>query len=203
MVLLGAGMAGMIGCHAGPPASALVASDHARIYAAVLRDVTRDTTARWVVLDTLLPTTDIEADQYDMVRQALSISESDLRAFLTAQRLPTRRVVPAMLPDLHWRLVSVERLDSLRAIARGEVANGTVTRGARNDHFWRLWYRAFPASGGYVAMSPASISANGAFALVQVRIACGPMCGESELRLLRRDASGMWRTTDRVRLSES
>ncbi len=193
----------VVGCHTGPSTSALVPSDHARVYAAVLRDVARDTTTRWVMLDTLLPTTEIEADQYDMMREALSISERELRAFLTVQRLPTLPVASGILPDARWSLVSAARLDSLRATARREIASGTAARGVRNDLFWQHWYRAYPASGGYVVLSPASISANGALALVQVRIACGPVCGASELRLMRLDSTGRWRTSGRVRLSES
>jgi len=203
MGLLGTGMALVVGCHASPPATALVPAERARIYAAVLREMPRDTTTRWIVLDTLLPTTDIEADQYDMVRQALSISEQELRVFLSVQRMPTPRMMSGMLPDARWRLVSAAQLDSLRAIAQREIATGTVSRGIRNDNFWRHWYSAFPSSGGYVVLSPASVSGNGAQALVHVRMACGPVCGSSELRLMRRDPTGTWRTSGRVRLSES
>ena len=129
--------------------------------------------------------------------------ERELRDFLAAQRMPTTRVFRDVLPDARWRLVSSTRLDSLRAAARREITTGAVQRSIRTDQFWQLWYRAYPSSGGYVVLSPAGVSANGALALVHVRIACGPVCGESELRLLRRDADGEWRTTGRVKLSES
>jgi hypothetical protein len=204
MALLGTLMATVSGCHPRLPAARpLMSPERERIYAAVLRDMRRDTTTRWLVLDTLLPTTDIEADQYDVVREGLLISERELHGFLAVQRMPTARVVPGMLPDEHWRLVSGARLDSLRTLARREVATGAVQRRVRTDQFWQLWYRAYPSSGGYVVLSPASLSANGALALVHVRTACGPVCGESELRVLRRDAGGRWQTTHRVSLSES
>jgi hypothetical protein len=196
-------MAVATGCRHGSSTTGLVRPTDASIHTAVLRDVSPDSATRWVVLDTLLPTIDLEADQYDSVREHLSISERELRDFIAAQQHATRRIVAGMLPDARWRVVSATYLDSLRAAARHDVTNGTAARGVRNDQFWQLWFRTFPGSGGYVVLSPASVSRDGGLALVHVRIACGPVCGESELRVLRRSASGDWRTTARVRLSES
>jgi hypothetical protein len=101
-----------------------------------------------------------------------------------------------------WASVSMAHLDSLRALSRGGSESGG-DRSVRIDAFWRQWYRAFPGSGGYLVLSPASVRSNDAMAIVHVRIACGPVCGDTELRVLRRDPHGTWRTTSRVRLSES
>ena len=188
------------GCHS-PASNASRALARAKVYAAVLKDVRRDTAATWVVVDTLLPTHDVDAEQHDKVIVELPITRSMLDAFLAVQRRPADRFATGMLPDARWTRVSMSQLDSLRATARRDAA--TMPRTGGNDVFWRQWYRAFPGSGGYVMLSPASISTSDGVAVVQVRIACGPVCGETELRLLQRDDQGEWRTTGRVRLSES
>ena len=108
-----------------------------------------------------------------------------------------------MLPDSGWRVVSMSVLDSLRSVARSDAVRSAVVRGVGRDGFWQQWYRAYPSSGGYVVLSPASVSDDGSSAVVHVRVACGPVCGSSELRLMRRDPTGRWRTSGRVRLSES
>lgn len=191
------------GCAGVSRSSVLPGTERVRIYAAVLREMRRDTAARRVVVDSLVPTTDLDAELRQMVMTDLAIDKRTLDSFLLVQRAPRDRFVPGMLPDAGWMMVSMPQLDSLRAVARAAIANGSVARTARNDAFWQQWYRAYPASGGYVMLSPASVSADGAAAMVHVRIACGPLCGETELRLLRRDAAGAWHTISRVRLSES
>ena len=188
------------GCH--PSArTASRANARAKVYAAVLREVRRDTAAIWVVVDTLVPTRDVDAEQHDKVMAALPITRGMLDAFLAAQRRPADRFGAAMLPSEGWTRVSPSQLDSLRSIARSDAA--TAPRPDRGDAFWRQWYLAYPGSGGYVILSPASISTSEGVAVVHVRIACGPVCGDTELRVLRRDDEGVWRTTGRVRLSES
>jgi hypothetical protein len=200
MALLGMSTLFAAGCHSSAR-TASRASAREKVYAAVLRDVRRDTAATWVVVDTLLPTHDVDAEQHEKVMTALPITRGMLDAFLAAQRRPADRFGAGMLPGVGWTRVSSSRLDSLRAIARTDAA--AAPRPDRGDGFWRQWYLAYPGSGGYVILSPASISTSDGVAVVQVRIACGPVCGETELRVLRRDNEGVWRTTGRVRLSES
>ncbi len=200
MVLLALAALLTAGCHSSA-SNASRALARAKVYAAVLREVRRDTAAIWVVVDTLLPTRDVDAEQHDKVIAALPIKRGMLDAFLAVQRRPADRFAMGMLPDVRWTRVSMSQLDSLRAMARSDSA--TLQRTGRTDVFWRQWYRAYPGSGGYVILSPASISTSDGVAIVQVRIACGPVCGETELRLLQRDAQGEWRTTGRVMLSES
>ncbi len=161
----------------------------------------RDAAGTWVVVDTLLPTHDVDAEQHDKVIAELPITRSMLGAFLAAQRRPSDRFATGMLPDARWKSVSLSQLDSLRAMARTDAA--TLPRPGANDNFWRQWYRSFPGSGGYVILSPAIISTRDGVAVVQVSLACGPVCGETELRLLQRDDQGEWRTTGRVRIAES
>lgn len=203
MALLCMGSVFAAGCARIGVSSGLTTGERVRIYAAVLQEVRRDAAARWVVVDSLMPTTDLDAEQHGMVMTDLSIDKSVLDAFLQAQQRPRDRFMLSMLPDSAWSTVSVPALDSLRRVARAEITTGAVARSARNDAFWQQWYRVYPASGGYVMLSPASVSADGAAAMVHVRIACGPVCGETELRLLRRTAAGSWHTVSRVRLSES
>jgi hypothetical protein len=201
---LGGGLLIIIaGCHAITAKQSPVSADRSALYAAVLRDVRGDSASHWVVVDSLLPTTDLEADQHAMVLSGLAISRRELDAFLTVQRMPRDRFQPVMIPDARWRMVSMPQLDSLRAAARADAVSSPGPRTARPDRFWLQWQRAFPASGGYVVLSPASVSADGAMAVVHVRVACGPVCGETELRVMRRDAGGAWHTRGRVRLSES
>lgn len=191
------------GCHGLPRASRLQAADRARVYAAVLADVRRDSSTTWVVVDSLLPARDIDADLYDKVISELAISRQALDAFLVVQRAPDDQFEAAMLPGAQWSPVSMARLDALRAASRVEAAAGVAQRVSRGDGFWNQWRRAFPGASGYVILSPASIARDGRTAVVHVRVACGEVCGESELRLLHRDAAGTWHTTGRVRLSES
>ncbi len=201
--IAGVVMLGATGCRSLPSKSTADVSARRRVYAAVLTELRSDTAASRVVLDTLIATTDIDTDLHDKVLSGLSITPRALDDFLHLQRHPVDRFDAAMLPDARWAVVSTSRLDSLRAAARAERSAGTSAARARVDAFWQQWYRAYPASGGYVVLSPASISTSDGVAVVQVRIACGPVCGETELRLLRRDAAGVWRTHGRVRLSES
>ena len=200
MALLGLSTLFAAGCHSSAR-TASRANARAKVYAAVLSEVRRDTTAIWVVVDTLLPARDVDAEQHDKVMTALPITRGMLDAFLAMQRRPADRFGAAMLPGEGWTRVSTSQLDSLRAIARSDAV--AAPRTDRGDGFWRQWYLAYPGSGGYVILSPASISTSEGVAVVQVRIACGPVCGETELRVLRRDDDGVWRTTGRVRLSES
>lgn len=191
------------GCHGLGHASPLQAADRARVYAAVLDDVRRDSSTTWVVVDSLLPARDIDAELHEKVISELAISRRALDAFLAVQRAPVDHFQRAMLPGAEWAPVSLERLDALRAASRVEAAASAAEHTSRGGGFWTQWRRAFPRASGYVILSPASIARDGRTAMVHVRVACGEVCGESELRLLHRDAAGTWHTTGRVRLSES
>ncbi len=203
MVLPGLFASMIAACHPHSGSASLPAADRDRLYAAVLRDVSRDSAVAWVVVDSLRPANDIEAELQDKVMAELPISREALDAFLAAQRMPVAQVHAAMLPDARWALVSNARLEALREAARAEAADGVGRTAGQAGGFWTQWQRAFPGSGGYVVLSPASIWRDGATAVVLLRTACGAVCGETELRLLRRAANGEWRTTGRVRLSES
>ncbi len=200
---------GATGCRRAGSGSLLPAADRASIYASVLSELARDSLARPVVLDALVPSTELDAEQHDKVLTGLAIDRSLLHAFLQAQRAASARVDPLALPDARWVAVSARHLDSLRTRSRSAAANGgamppaAAAPTARGPAFWREWYRLHPGSGGYIVLSPAGVSRDGTAAIVQVRIACGPVCGETELRLVRRSAASGWRVTGRIRLSES
>ena len=191
------------GCHSNRSNAPLPMDDRARVYAAVLQELRHESRADWVVVDTLLPAQEIDADLRDKVIAELPITRRAIDVFIEAQRAPIDRFQAVSLPDAHWTTVSMLRLDSLRAAVRADIASGVTARGVRNDAFWQLWPRLFPGSAGYVILSPASITDDGTTAVVHVRIACGSVCGETELRRLRRGANGSWRTIKRLRLSES
>ncbi len=192
----------MAGCLRSPVVS-LSPDDRARLYASVLQQFRADTAVRWMVIDSLLPTTDIGADLHGKVTTELRISSRALNGFLEAQRAPADHFHAAMLPGVRFVPLRIAQLDSMQRTVREDIASGAASRGPGNDLFWRRWAGVFPGSGGYVILSPAMISANGREAMVHVRIVCGPVCGEAELRHLRRDAAGAWRTTAKVTLSES
>jgi hypothetical protein len=190
-------------CHAQNSTTTLRTPTHAAVYAAALRDLRGDTPASWIVIDSLMPARDIDAELQQKVLAELPITRRMLNAFLRTQRVSGQHVDAAMLPDAHWRIVSTSALDGIRAAARtvsDPAHTGDVQRGSA---FWMQWSRGFPGMAGYVSLSPASLSTDGASALIHVRVACGATCGTTELRLLRRDAAGVWRTTVRVSLSES
>jgi hypothetical protein len=201
--LLGTIVVVSAGCHSNRNSTPLPLDDRARVYAAVLAELRHDSRAEWVVVDTLLPAYEIDSDVRDKIIAELPISRRAIDAFIEAQREPIDRFQSVVLPDAHWTTVSMPRLDSLRAAVRADIASGATPRGVRNDAFWQQWQRLFPGSAGYVILSPASIADDGATAVVHVRIACGSVCGETELRSLRRGANGNWRTINRLRLSES
>ncbi len=201
--LLAVYLIGTTGCHRGRASSLRAASERAQIYAIVLNDIPADSVARPVVIDSLLPSTDLDVEQHDKVMQVLSIDRALLNAFLAAQQRTNERFDARTLTETRWTVVTAHRLDSLRNEARAASAIAAAGRSTRTDPFWPQWYRLYPASGGYVVLAPAGVSSDGAAALVQVRIVCGPTCGETELRLLRRDARGAWRLRGRVRLAES
>ena len=201
--LLGAIVVVSAGCRSKRNNELLPLDDRARVYAAVLQELQHDSRADWVVVDTLLPAREIDSGVRDKVIAELPISRREIDAFIDAQRAPADRFHSVVLPDAHWTTVSMLRLDSLRSAVRADIASGVTARGVRNDAFWQLWQRLFPGSAGYVILSPASITDDGTTAVVHVRIACGSVCGETELRRLRRGANGSWRTIKRLRLSES
>lgn len=190
------------GCHRSSVAPALGAGDRDRLYAAVLREIRRAPANQLIVVDTLLPADGLDDDVAFGLVESLSISRADVSALLLAQRRGGARVSAAMLPDAKWSTVSMRAIDSLRAVALQERVAAAPVAQAR-DAFWRHWNRAFPESGGYVILSPAGLSADGSMALVHVQHACGPLCGDAEVRLLRRDESGQWSTTRRVPISIS
>jgi hypothetical protein len=191
------------GCHGHNGTTTLAIPAHAAVYAAALRDVRGDTAASWLVIDSAFPARDLDAELQEKVLAELPITRRVLDAFLRTQRKSIAQFDAAILPDSRVQFVSASQLDTLRITARaaGDAArNGNVPG---RDGFWMQWSRAFPRAGGYIMLSPASLSADGASALIHVRVACGPTCGTTEMRLLQRDAAGMWRTTARVSLSES
>ena len=201
--LLGAIVVVSAGCRSKRNNELLPLDARARVYAAVLQELQHDSRADWVVVDTLLPAREIDSGVRDKVIAELPISRREIDVFLEAQRAPADRFHSVVLPDAHWTTVSMLRLDSLRSAVRADIASGVTARGVRNDAFWQQWQRLFPASAGYVILSPASITDDGMTAVVHVRIACGSVCGETELRRLQRGANGSWRTIKRLRLSES
>jgi len=184
-------------CH-GAPRTAPASSDvQRRMYAALLAELRRDGGTTTVVIDSLLPADGLDADVASGLVGSLGISSADVQALLRAQQGAGGRVSGTMLPDSSWRTVSLHTIDSLRTLAR------TRPRDTGTDGFWNQWQSAFPGSGGYVILSPAAFSANGAVAIVHVRVACGATCGASEVRVLRRDAAGRWQTARRVPVSIS
>jgi hypothetical protein len=201
--LLAVLLTGATGCHGGRAASLLLASERSLIYASVLNDVHPDSATHPVVIDSLLPSTDLDIEQYDKVMSALSIDRGLVDAFQAAQQRSTDRIDARMLTDVRWTVITAHRLDSIRTSARTAASTTDTSRRTRTDLFWQQWYRLYPASGGYVVIAPAGVSIDGTVAIVQVRMMCGPVCGETDLRLLRRNAGGAWRVAGRVRLSES
>ena len=176
-------------------------NDRARVYAVVLQELERESRADWIVVDSLLPTDEIDVEVKEKAIRELPVSRRSIDAFLDVQSASVDRFQSIALPSARWMTVSVERLDSLRAAVRAEIAVVTP-RSIGNDAFWQVWQRRFPGSAGYVTLSPASISDDGVTALVQVRTACGSVCGETVLRRLRRDNGGTWHTTGKLTLSE-
>jgi hypothetical protein len=206
--LLAVLLTGTVGCHAVSMPAASPAPERASIYNSVLVRLLADSGGPLIVLDTLLPSTDVDAEQHDKVLSALSIDRPLLTAFLVAQSVPGERVPSRLWSDARWSLVSIPHLDSLRAAARAEVvrsttSGATIPQATRTHTFWQQWSQRYPGSWGYVVLSPAGLSPNGDTGLVQVRTRCGPVCGVTELLLLRRDGRGNWSIVDRVRLSES
>jgi hypothetical protein len=175
----------------------------ARVYASVLADLRADTAARWQVIDSLLPVTDLDADLHEKVMTELRVSSATLHGFLTAQRTPVDRFQLSMLPGDRFAPLRMAQVDSMRRKVREDIASGAAERGVNNDLFWRRWSGAFPGSASYVILSPAMISLDGREAMVHVRVVCGAVCGQAQLRHLTRDAGGAWRTTAKVTLSES
>ena len=202
-VLLGVIVVMAAGCHRIGSKTLLPISDRALVYATVLEELRHESRAEWVVVDTLLPTDELDADLRDKVVTELPATRRMVDTFVDAQRVSSDQFRSVTLPAAYWTALSMQRLDSLRAAVRADVASGNTVRGARNDAFWQQWQRVFPGSAGYVILSPASIADDQQTALVHVRIACGSVCGETQLRMLRRESSGGWRTIRRLRLSES
>ena len=202
-LLLGMTLLGLTACAALASQHAVLGPDDQRaIYTSVLSEVQRSQPMRLAVLDALMPATDIEADQYETVQAALGIDATMLRDFLRLQQ-PSPSRFSGVVPD-GTVLVTVARLDSLRAASRSQAASAAAAgvapaRGA----FWGQWQQAFPSTSGYVMLSPLSVIRNGSVAIVAVRVACGPVCASHELRRLERTADGAWHTTRRVSLSES
>lgn len=202
MALFATLLATLAACHRGGARASLTEGDRARLYAAVLVDLRQDSVAMPVVLDSLVPTTDIDADVAQGVLVQLPVSRASVDAFRAAQ-LRGESLRAAMLPDSLWRTVSSRTLDSLRSAARADAASGAMPRSVRNDPFWQHFARTFPRARGYVVLSPAGVSRDGREALVYVHRSCGAVCGESELRLMRREADGTWRTAGRMLVSMS
>jgi hypothetical protein len=201
MALLGVALFAIGACHRGGVRT-LTDTDRARLYAAVLSDLRRDSVSVAVVLDSLVPTADIDAEVAQGVMAQLSVSQTSVDAFRAAQRSGAPLHAGA-LPDSLWRTVSSYTLDSLRRAARSDVERGVLPRTPRNDPFWQHFQRTFPRATGYVVLSPAGVSRDGREALVYVHTSCGAVCGESELRLMRRASDGSWRTKSRMLVSMS
>jgi hypothetical protein len=193
---------GTAACHRARPAT-ISPEVRAKVYASVLADLRPDASGRWLVIDSLLPATDIDADLHEKVITALRISSATLNGFLDVQRAPVDHFHAAMLPGDRFTPLRAAQLDSMRRQVRADIASGVEARGVNNDLFWRRWSGTFPGTAGYVILSPAMISADGREAMVHVRVVCGAVCGEAQLRHLQRDTGGAWRTTGTVTLSES
>lgn len=205
-LLLGTTLLALTACASFPRRPAgLGADDQRAIYTTVLTEVQRSQPAALAVLDALMPATDIDADQHETVQDALGIDAALLRDFLRTQQqtgAPVTGVVQS--GGRVWPMVTLARLDSLRAASRAQAtaaaaAGAAPPRGA----FWGQWQQAFPSTAGYVILSPVGVTADGSVAIIAVRVACGPVCASHELRRLERTADGGWRTTRRVSLSES
>lgn len=188
-------------CHRTYVSAELTEDERARLYAAVLTEIGADPSKPSMVLDTLLPAEGFDDDIASGLVQSLEVRQADVAALLRAQRRDGARVTTAMLPDSRWRTVSLRGIDSVRAVAQQERQAGQAVNGG--DAFWRHWNASFPGSRGYVIVSPAGVSADGSEALVHVKTACGALCNEAEVRLLRRDAGGVWHTVRRVPVSIS
>jgi hypothetical protein len=214
MWLLSVVAIGGSGCHRTRVAALLSAPECAQIHAAVLITLRTERaaliTAPIVVLDTLAPSTALESDMHEKVLSTLSIDRGLLDRYLAAQQPPSGRVSDQLWQDARWTFVAPRTLDTLRATARNAAVHDSTAAPARTaspnasaKRFWQLWDSRYPASHGYIALSPAGVSRDGAAVLIQVRAVCGPVCGTTDLHLLRRSADGGWRVTARVRLAES
>jgi hypothetical protein len=187
------------GCHRNYVSAQLTEDERGRLYSAVLTELGAEPSKPSMVVDTLLPAEGFDAEIASGLVASLAISRADVAALMRAQQRDGARIGTAMLPDSRWRTVSVRTIDSVRAVAlreRQAVPTGQST--PAGDAFWRHWRASFPASRGYVIVSPAGVSADGGAALVHVRTVCGPVCNEAEVRLLRRDVRGVWHTVRRV-----
>jgi hypothetical protein len=172
------------------------------VYTAVLGELRRESRADWVLVDTLLPMTALDRELRNKVITELPATRRMIDAFIEAQHRTPDTLSAVVLRSVPWSAISPRQLDSLRAGVRSEALAAAAPRSARNDAFWRAWQRQFPATAGYLIVSPASVTDNGRSALIHVTSACGSICGETELRLLQRDDGGEWRTARRLRLSE-
>ena len=156
-----------------------------------------------MVIDSLIPATDIDVNLYDKMVAELDVSTAMLDAFMAVQRTVSdqrRAPIPA---GRRFSPMRAADLDSMRLEVRQDITTGAAERGPNNDLFWRRWRAAFPGIEGYVMLSPAIVSSDGRQALVQVRVVCGPTCGKAELRHYRREGRGDWRPALTVILSES
>ena len=174
----------------------------APLYAAVLSDLQRDSASASVVLDSLVPSADLDPSMVPQFIGRHRVSRQSVNALRAAQRSRASFSV-SMLPDSLWRAVSSRTLDSLRGVARANPAGRGVPTSPGADSFWRLFHRTFPRTSGYVVLSPAGISDDGREALLYVQRTCGAVCGESELWVLRRAPDGRWRTVGRTLMSIS
>ncbi|MCC7052894.1 MAG: hypothetical protein IT355_06465 [Gemmatimonadaceae bacterium] len=200
LALFGSLASALAGCHRGG-ARPLTDGDRMRVYAAVLQEVqgeSRDSSARLAVIDTLMPG-DLMADQVDYVSSRLHVDRALVAALLDAQRAAAERFPRSILPDGRALVLSFGHLDSLRRVARAATAART-SPGTSSDLFWKNWRELYPESPGFVILSPASISPDGRDALVYVTRSCGSLCGTGEIRHLRRDARGQWRTAGTLEL---
>ena len=201
-MLLGAMMLTSAGCHSRSRDPIMARENRAGVYAAVLGELRRESRADWVLVSALLPMTELDSELRDKVIAELPTTRKAIAAFVDAQSRSGDVFRSAVLAGAPWITVSLLQLDSLRASVRAAETNGGAIRGARNEAFWQEWQRRFPATAGYLFLSPVSVTNGGRSALVHLTIACGSICGETELRLLERDTAGGWRTVRRLRVSE-
>jgi hypothetical protein len=193
----------LTGCYQYHAPHSLTTSERSQLYSAVLRDIRASVAERPVVLDTLVSSAEVDAEQVEQVTSSLQTNRKMLDAFLLAQRNSPDQFDHSMVPGVEWSVVTPRVVDSLRAMARADTTDGRTPQRTPSDRFWARWQRQFPRSGGYVSLSKASVSGDGQQAMIHVRIQCGTTCGQSELRLMKRDADGVWFTAKRVTLSVS
>lgn len=104
-------------------------------------------------------------------------------------------VIPATLSG---RLAELSAAPQLAEVALLGASARPITGATLDDVFhdgskgWMEFYRRFPGSRGYLALSPIAFSDDESQALIYFERHCGGLCGEGELAWLWRDRPGHW-----------